>query len=288
MTGYGEGIVSKSGITIHTEISSVNKKQLDIQFSLPKNLICFESDLQKQIKKVISRGRINGSVNIISSSKPMVEVEVNRALLSSYKVAINEIADKGNLKNDISLSTIINQPDIIQLKPVLSDNNLLNEILHKSLAKALNSLMKMKKKEGQELKYDISKRIEKLTTIVEIIEKRSPAVRRNYNKKLISRLKSEGLEKLINDERVLREVALYGERSDITEEVVRINSHLKQINSHLESKKSVGRALDFLCQELFREINTICAKADDLKIIKSAVTFKIELEKIREQSQNVE
>ena len=111
---------------------------------------------------------------------------------------------------------------------------------------------------------------------------------RNYNKKLISRLKSEGLEKLINDERVLREVALYGERSDITEEVVRINSHLKQINSHLESKKSVGRALDFLCQELFREINTICAKADDLKIIKSAVTFKIELEKIREQSQNVE
>ena len=128
MTGYGEGIVSKSGITIQTEISSVNKKQLDIQFSLPKNLIYFESDVQKQIKKVISRGRISGSVKIISSSKPMVEVEINKSLLSSYEVAINEIAGKDNFKNDISLSTIINQPDIIQLKPLLSENNLLNEI----------------------------------------------------------------------------------------------------------------------------------------------------------------
>ena len=141
MTGYGEGIVSKSGITIQTEISSVNKKQLDIQFSLPKNLICFESDVQKQIKKVISRGRISGSVKIISSSKPMVEVEINRSLLSSYEVAINEIAGKDNFKNDISLSTIINQPDIIQLKPLLSKNNLLKEILHKSLSTGLKSLI---------------------------------------------------------------------------------------------------------------------------------------------------
>lgn len=288
MTGYGEGIASKSGITIQTEITSVNKKQLDIQLSLPKNLICFESDIQKQIKKMVSRGRINGSVKIISSSRPLVEVEINRPLLSSYEDAINEIAGKNNPKNDISLSTIITQPDIIQLKPVLSDNNLLNEILHKSLAKAISSLIKMKKKEGEELKFDICKRIEKLSNLVEIIDKRSPIVKKNYKKKLTSRLKSEGFEKLMNDERVLKEVALYGERSDITEEIVRIISHLKQMNSHLESKKSVGRALDFLCQELFREINTICSKADDLKIIKSAVTFKIELEKIREQSQNVE
>ena len=288
MTGYGEGIASKSGITIQTEITSVNKKQLDIQLSLPKNLICFESDIQKQIKKIVSRGRINGSVKITSSSRPLVEVEINRPLLSSYEDAINEIAGKNNPKNDISLSTIITQPDIIQLKPVLSDNNLLNEILHKSLAKAISSLIKMKKKEGEELKFDICKRIEKLSNLVEIIDKRSPIVKKNYKKKLTSRLKSEGFEKLMNDERVLKEVALYGERSDITEEIVRIISHLKQMNSHLESKKSVGRALDFLCQELFREINTICSKADDLKIIKSAVTFKIELEKIREQSQNVE
>ena len=288
MTGYGEGIASKSGITIQTEITSVNKKQLDIQLSLPKNLICFESDIQKQIKKMVSRGRINGSVKIISSSRPLVEVEINRPLLSSYEDAINEIAGKNNPKNDISLSTIITQPDIIQLKPVLSDNNLLNEILHKSFAKAISSLIKMKKKEGEELKFDICKRIEKLSNLVEIIDKRSPIVKKNYKKKLTSRLKSEGFEKLMNDERVLKEVALYGERSDITEEIVRIISHLKQMNSHLESKKSIGRALDFLCQELFREINTICSKADDLKIIKSAVTFKIELEKIREQSQNVE
>ena len=288
MTGYGEGIASKSGIIIQTEITSVNKKQLDIQLSLPKNLICFESDIQKQIKKMVSRGRINGSVKIISSSRPLVEVEINRPLLSSYEDAINEIAGKNNPKNDISLSTIITQPDIIQLKPVLSDNNLLNEILHKSLAKAISSLIKMKKKEGEELKFDICKRIEKLSNLVEIIDKRSPIVKKNYKKKLTSRLKSEGFEKLMNDERTLKEVALYGERSDITEEIVRIISHLKQMNSHLESKKSVGRALDFLCQELFREINTICSKADDLKIIKSAVTFKIELEKIREQSQNVE
>ena len=288
MTGYGEGIASKSGITIQTEITSVNKKQLDIQLSLPKNLICFESDIQKQIKKMVSRGRINGLVKIISSSRPLVEVEINRPLLSSYEDAINEIAGKNNPKNDISLSTIITQPDIIQLKPVLSDNNLLNEILHKSLANAIGSLIKMKKKEGEELKFDICKRIEKLSNLVDIIDKRSPIVKKNYKKKLTSRLKSEGFEKLMNDERVLKEVALYGERSDITEEIVRIISHLKQMNSHLESKKSVGRALDFLCQELFREINTICSKADDLKIIKSAVTFKIELEKIREQSQNVE
>ena len=288
MTGYGEGIASKSGIIIQTEITSVNKKQLDIQLSLPKNLICFESDIQKQIKKMVSRGRINGSVKIISSSRPLVEVEINRPLLSSYEDAINEIAGKNNPKNDISLSTIITQPDIIQLKPVLSDNNLLNEILHKSLAKAISSLIKMKKKEGEELKFDICKRIEKLSNLVEIIDKRSPIVKKNYKKKLTSRLKSEGFEKLMNDERTLKEVALYGERSDITEEIVRIISHLKQMNSHLESKKSIGRALDFLCQELFREINTVCSKADDLKIIKSAVTFKIELEKIREQSQNVE
>ena len=195
MTGYGEGIASKSGITIQTEITSVNKKQLDIQLSLPKNLICFESDIQKQIKKMVSRGRINGSVKIISSSRPLVEVEINRPLLSSYEDAINEIAGKNNPKNDISLSTIITQPDIIQLKPVLYDNNLLNEILHKSLAKAISSLIKMKKKEGEELKFDICKRIEKLSNLFEIIDKRSPIVKKNYKKKLISRLKSEVFEK---------------------------------------------------------------------------------------------
>ena len=253
MTGYGEGIASKSGITIQTEIISVNKKQLDIQLSLPKNLICFESDIQKQIKKMVSRGRINGSIKIISSSRPLVEVEINRPLLSSYEDAINEIAGKNNPKNDILLSTIITQPDIIQLKPVLSDNNLLNEILHKSLAKAISSLIKMKKKEGEELKFDICKRIEKLSNLIEIIDKRSPIVKKNYKKKLTSRLKSEGFEKLMNDERVLKEVALYGERSDITEEIVRIISHLKQMNSHLESKKSVGRALDFFFAKSYLE-----------------------------------
>lgn len=288
MTGYGEGKAVSAGVSFTTQISSVNKKQLDVIVALPKYISYLEADTHKQIRKVLSRGRVNVSISIKSSKKSLSKVTIDQSLAASYLTAARNLAKEQKLKDDIRIEEIIKFDDVIKILPDLPDNKVLSMLHQRSLSRALASLKRMRSEEGIELANDICLRLDKLEKTIILINKRAPIVILNYKKRLLSKLKNHGFNKLALDERVISEVALFGDRCDITEEVTRIHSHLKQIRRLISSSKTVGRTLDFLCQELFREINTIGAKASDINITKETLSFKTELERVREQVQNVE
>ena len=288
MTGFGEGKATLADLSLSVQISTVNKKQLDIHISLPKYISYLEAEAHKQIRKALSRGRVNATISIKESKKSLSKIYIDESLASSYLSVLRSFAKKENLKEEISIESIIKFNDVIKIAPNLPDNKELSVLLIRSLSKALNSLKKMRSIEGAELAKDISNRLTKLEIILKKIEKRAPIVISNYEKKLILKLKKYNFENVTIDNRIISEVALFGDRCDVSEEITRINSHIKQIKELIKSSKAIGRTLDFLCQELFREINTISSKSLDIKITNSTLSFKSELEKIREQVQNVE
>lgn len=288
MTGFGEGKVSSKGVSIITELSSVNRKQLDIQIHIPRNMVFLEPIVQKEIKKVIFRGRITGSLQLKDVSAASAKININHKLAKEYKEAFRIAAKKIGAENNISFDMIMRQSDIIQVQANMPHKDIFEKSALQSLRKALKELKRMRNIEGEELAQDIKTRLKSLEKITNIISGRAPKLVVHYQKKLLSRLKEYGVDELPKDERIFKEIALFSDRSDISEELTRIFSHIKQINTLLYSNKPAGRPVDFLCQELFREINTIGSKAPDIQLTKAVVKFKTELERIREQVQNVE
>ena len=286
MTGFGEGDVTSSGISIKTELFSVNRKQLDIQLTTSHNLSFLDIDIQKYIQNRIARGRI--TANVRANFDTEKKVELDHQLIKQYAQSFSVAAKKANIKQDVSLSMIMDQPGVISINSDLPNKDIIKDIVIRSLSLALKNLKKMRTIEGAELESDISNRLSVLEETNSMIKKRHPKMKQLFKKQLFLRLKEAGLDNLARDESALKEIILFVERSDITEEIIRISSHIKQARSLLRSRQPAGRPFDFLCQELFREINTISAKAPDIQIKKAGVKFKVELERIREQVQNVE
>lgn len=288
MTGFGEGEVTTSGITVLCEVTSINRKQLDIQVNLPRQFLSFESIVQKEVRKFFSRGRISASIQIKDSISANPEIAVNHKLAKAYAEAFKSTAKKIGKESDINLGLILRQPNVINVKSKTSNTKALKNVLERALRKALRALKKMRIEEGLELEKDISKRFGDLEKIIELINKNAPKLVLSYRKKLIARINNLNEKANSEDDRILKEIAIFADRSDISEEIIRIFSHIKQSRSLLQLTNPAGRALDFLCQELFREINTIGSKSPDIKITKYVVKFKTELERIREQIQNIE
>ena len=288
MTGFGEGKATSTGLSLSVQISAVNKKQLDINISLPKYISFLETEAHRQIRKALSRGRVNAIISIEESKKSLSKIYFDESLATSYLSMLRRFAKKENIKEDISVESVIKFNDVMKMVPNLPDKKVLSDLLIRSLNKALNSLKKVRSIEGIELANDISDRLKKIEIILEKIEKRVPIVILNHKKRLMMKLKKYDFEHVTIDNRIISEVALFADRCDVSEEITRINSHIKQIKGLIKSSKVAGRTLDFLCQELFREINTISSKSLDIKVTNSALLLKSELEKIREQVQNVE
>lgn len=288
MTGYGKHEAIIKGKNILVEIKSVNSRYFELVSKIPRGYSFLEYDIKKFINKKILRGKVDVVVGIQTLENEDTEVLINHSLAEAYINALQSLKDEYSLKDDLSVSTISKYSDIFTVK---SSNNNEDEILEDVLSVvkiSLDKLMSMREKEGENLKADIKLNFEKIEKILAIIEEKSPVIISNYEKRLMSRISELVGDYNIDEERVMAEVAIFADKIDINEEIIRLRSHLKQLELMIESDKSVGRKMDFIVQEMNREINTIGSKSPDLDVSHMVVEIKSCVEKIREQVQNIE
>ncbi len=286
MTGFGRASFSSKLGSINIEISGVNKRFLDIALSIPKELSIFEADIKKMIKSKLNRGYINLKLDYL----PNVEEGVlpDKAILKKLKKSWESLAeDLGYSKKDINFEFLFEQYRFLPQKK-LKNIQELKKLIFEALDKALLSMIDMRTKEAKEIKIDLEKRLLIISKELASIEKKAPRAKKNYEKKLLMKLK-DLLKETADKERVLREAAIYAEKIDIQEEIIRLKSHIKQFSLLLKDKKeAIGRKLEFLIQEFLREANTIASKSQDIEVSTSVVEIKNEIEKIKEQLQNIE
>ena len=290
MTGYGRGDSSAKGVQLAVEISSVNRRQVEVAVSLPNELDSLEADLRKIVLASVARGRVSGRVTLQRpSGKANRSILINEAQAEAYKKALAKLADGMGLRDDLSLETILRLPGVMEAGEDEVDPVAMLPTLKRALGQALGQLQDMRFKEGSNLGRDLTKRLASLRRITKRVAKRAPKVVEHHRTRLLERLAKADIDVAdADDERFLREVVYFTDRSDISEELTRLESHFDQVDGCLISNEPVGRKLDFLAQEMFREVNTIGSKANDSEISQEVVTLKTELEKIREQVQNVE
>jgi uncharacterized protein (TIGR00255 family) len=289
MTGHGRGMASSNGVKVEVELSSVNRKQMDVSVSLPRSLTALEPLIYEEIHKTLMRGRITGEVVIrFSTQARRKAVCVDDALAETYLAELRRTTRRLKLQDDFNGSILLNLPDVLRYEQPADTADKVWPIVSKALKAALKALVRMRTREGSVLQKDIERRFDKIVAALDRIKKQAPNVTKHYREKLRSRLKDAGFTVETSDERVLRELALFADRSDITEEVTRFDSHIHQARQLMQSDETVGRSLDFLAQEMFREVNTMGSKANDSGILRDVVGLKAELERIREQVQNIE
>jgi uncharacterized protein (TIGR00255 family) len=290
MTGYGRGDSSQDGFKITVELSSVNRKQSEISVTLPRELEMLEAQMRDLINRNVARGRMNVRVTChAAASNTSARMHLNVPLAKAYARELTKLSKQLNLPGPVTLDHLARAPGVFQTDEDLAIEEDFWPAVEKALSKALAGLLRMREREGSHLEQDLAKRIAVMRTAAARIENQAPAVAERYRLQLVERIKSAGLEAPgVEDDRLLKEVVYFADRSDISEELTRLQSHFKQFEDCRKSKEPVGRMLDFLAQEMNREINTVGSKANDSVISREVVTLKAELEKFREQVQNVE
>jgi uncharacterized protein (TIGR00255 family) len=287
MTGYGRGEISENGFHICVEIKTLNHRFLDVSLRLPKPLSGLEDKLRLRIADSIKRGRVEINVSLETYEKSLDVLELNSDLLNQYVTILKTIKDKFALSDDIKVSDILSLSGIIEIKNADIDVDNVWATLDKALSIGIKNLIDMRVSEGIKLKDDIMNRLDILSNIIDKIEMRGPIVIKEYKKKLEARIKE-----LTGDDfdqnRFLTEVAIMADRTSIAEEITRLRSHISQFRNSLDSDMPIGKKLDFLTQEMNREANTIGSKSMDLDIVNGVIELKDQIEKIREQVQNIE
>ena len=290
MTGYGRGECTAKGASITVELNSVNRKQAEVSLSVPSELESIEPDLRDLILASVSRGRVSGRVVLqYTGSSRASAVAVNETQAKAYRRELSKLAKSLEIPDNLSLDSLLRLPGVLESAQPTLDAKAFRAPIKSALGQALEGLLSMREKEGGILGRDLAKRLAKLRRIVKRVAKLAPDVLKHHRERLIERLKKTNVEVPdMDDDRLLREIVYYTDRTDITEELTRLGSHFVQLEECLSDVVPVGRKLDFLAQEMFREINTIGSKANDANISSEVVNLKTELEKIREQVQNVE
>lgn len=286
MTGYGRGTANFDGRQIAVELSSVNRKQAEIALSLPRALLELEPRVRDEINAHISRGRLTVAVGLHTKGKG--QSAINIAAAKAYRSHLEVLRKTLKLDGEITLDQVLRGPGVLDSDTAEIETEVAWPALQKALKAALEQFVKMRKKEGEALSADLRKRILSIQRNVKTISVLAPKVMEHHRGLLLERAAKAGLEIEASDERLLKEIVFFADRSDISEELTRLRSHLDQFFGHLGKDEPVGRTLDFLLQELFRETNTIGNKANFLAISQIVVGMKTELEKLREQVQNIE
>ena len=290
MTGYGRGESVQDGFKSTVELSSVNRKQAEIAVNLPRELELLEAQIRDTINLQIARGRLTARVTFhAGAGRLSARMHLNTALAKAYAAELAKLAKQLKLAGPVTLDQIVRAPGVFQTDEELAGEENFWPAVSKALKPALAALIKMREREGAHLADALADHIEIMRAAVERVQKQAPLSQERYRQQLVERIKAAGLDTpAADDERLLKEVVYFADRSDITEELTRLQSHFKQFADCLKSKEPVGRTLDFLAQEMNREINTIGSKANDALISREVVTLKAELEKFREQAMNVE
>lgn len=290
MTGYGRGECARDGFNVTVELSSVNRKQAEISVNLPRELEMLEPRLREAILHEVSRGRVTGRVTVhAGDGKSSARMHLNVSLAKAYAHELGKLAKELKLPGPVTLDQLVRAPGVFQTDEELAETEDLWPAVDKALRAALAAMVAMRKREGAHLGKDLAARVVVMRKCVERVAKQAPKSAERYRQQLIERIKTAGLPApATDDERLLKEVVFFADRSDVSEELTRLQSHFKQFEDCARSKEPVGRTLDFLAQEMNREINTIGSKANDALISGEVVTLKAELEKFREQAMNVE
>lgn len=288
MTGYGRGEYEADGRKFTVEIKSVNHRYNDISIKLPRFMNYLEDKIRKILMLRIFRGKTDIYVNFENFSKQDVCIELNEALAESYVEKLMLLKEKYNLQTNDTLGLVAKFPDVITVEKVQEEEDFVVAALLPALTEAADKFILMRQTEGEALKVDILKKADTIKTLVLEIKLRSPLVVLEYKEKLKNRLAEllDGVE--IDEARIITEVTVFADRGCIDEEIIRLESHLIQLESILTNGGQVGRKLDFLIQEMNREANTIASKSNDIQITNATIALKSEIEKIREQIQNIE
>ena len=290
MTGYGRGDCAREGFKVTVELSSVNRKQAEISVNLPREMEMLEAQMRDLINRHIARGRLTVRVSLhAAAGKAFARMHLNLPLAQAYARELGRLARQLKLAGPVSLDHLVRAPGVFQTDEELADAEHLWPAVEKALRQALAALVKTREREGAHLAEDLDSRVTLMRNCAARVQAQAPQAAERYRQQLIERIKSAGLEApAADDERLLKEIVFFADRSDISEELTRLQSHFQQFNDCVKSKEPVGRMLDFLAQEMNREINTIGSKANDALISREVVILKAELEKFREQAQNVE
>ena len=288
MTGFGreQGIVD--GYEILVEIRSVNHRYFEFNSRLPRSFSYLDEKLKSFLGEKVSRGKVEAAVTISKTEGAEAEIEVNQDIAIGYLNALRKANETLCLNDDLSLSNITRFPDVFKIQKVQDDEEVVWNAVKQICAVALNKFIDMREVEGRKMYEDISSRLDFIEERTNEIEKILPQISENYKNRLYSKIKETLENRDIDEQRVLTEVAIFSDKIAVDEETVRLHSHISQFRELIESSEPVGRKLDFLVQELNREVNTIGSKAQDLSVTKTVVDLKSEIEKIREQIQNIE
>ena len=287
MTGFGRGSATGGTFTVTVEMRSVNNRNLDIHWRAPQELSAWEIPLKKQVQAALSRGRVDVSITLVQTGE--TNYELNRPLIRGYLAAMRTMRDEFGLAGDADLASIARLPGVLQ--PATTGNTLSDAVVQgveEALTQALTALVAMRAVEGHELQKELVGRVERIGNQLALIEANSATLVEQYREKLHARLTELLSDSAIDESRLAQEVAYLADRSDITEEVARLRSHLAQLGDLFTSGGEIGKKLDFLLQETNREANTILSKSSELSICDAAIEIKTDVEKLREQAQNVE
>lgn len=289
MTGFGQGFAQGGGLRADVEISSVNRKQLDVMVNLPRPLASLEPWVQEQCSHQLSRGRIHIQIAVQAANGTSAgNVVVDQALAERCIIELRRAAKKIGVSDEVTLRDIMRIPGVLTLHEPGEDVEQAKPVIAKAMERAMRSFTAMRRREGAALGRDLARRLERLAELVDKIAARAPELPGHYRKLLRARIEQLAGAAGIADERIEKEVVMFADRADITEELTRLQSHFQQARGMLRQAEPAGRSLDFLAQEMFREINTIASKASDAAISAAVVHFKAELERFREQVQNIE
>ena len=286
MTGYGRAMRELDGRQLTIELKSVNHRFLDLSFRMPRNLMFLEDDARKLIGARLSRGHVDVFMTYRNARSDARSVQVDRALFDAYASALSGLTDSG-VQDDRSLMSIARLPDVLVVTETEEDQDALRELLKETLDAALDQLIEMRRREGAEMKKDLAFRTDRIEEMTRAVEARYPETVEEYTRRLRASIE-ELIGRNVDETRLLTEVAVMADRSAIAEETVRLHAHIAQLRECLEKTEPVGRRIDFLVQELNREVNTISSKSQDVPITQLVVSMKAEIEKLREQLQNIE
>ena len=288
MTGYGKSEQTIDSLNVTVEIKSVNHRYFEFSARVPREYGFLEEKLKKYCNSLITRGKVECYVSVEDLEEREMEVNVNETLAAGYVKALKELSERFGLKDDISAVTLSRYPDVITLHKASEDEERIWNAVKTVAETAVSKFIEMRETEGSKLRGDILSRADYIIECVEFIEGRSPETVREYNEKLKQRMKDLLGDAAVDEQRLLNEAAIYADKIAVDEETVRLRSHISQLREFMNSSEAIGRKLDFLVQEINREANAIGSKAQDVDIAKKVIAIKAEVEKIREQVQNIE
>ena len=288
MTGFGRCEIAEKNRKFTVEMKSVNHRYLDVNIKMPKKLNFFEAAIRNELKKYISRGKVDLFITFEDFSENNTSIHYNRELASEYMKYLKEMSNDFGLDNDIRVSTLSRYPEVLSMEEQTIDEDEMWKELQKAIQGAAESFIQTRIVEGENLKIDLITKLDEMLRHIEFISERSPEIISAYHAKLVDKVQEMLGDVKIDENRLLTEVTIFADKICVDEEIVRLKSHIETTKKTLIEGGSIGRKLDFIAQEMNREANTTLSKANDLEISNCAIELKTTIEKIREQIQNIE